>query len=199
LSIFPHQEARFLLPAVPLFLSSVKIPAKYLRLFLIIWIGFNTFLALLMGVFHQGGVVPAQAFVETQSYLTAAYWWKTYSPPTWLLGKRNEDMSTIDLMGLDAKLLVDHLCLKSSNVLRAQQSVLVAPRSATYLDRFAPDLSDEKQVMRLRELWSTSMHLNLDDMDFGDDGVLPTLRRVFGRRGLVVWAVECRTVEVSPE
>jgi phosphatidylinositol glycan class Z len=33
-------------------------------------------------------------------------------------------------------------------------------------------------------------HVNLDDMDFGGDGVVNTLRRVVGRRGLGVWKVD---------
>ena len=41
----------------------------------------------------------------------------------------------------------------------------------------------------LEELWSYRQHINLDDLDFGDDGVWPTLERVVGDRGLVVWNV----------
>ena len=32
-------------------------------------------------------------------------------------------------------------------------------------------------------------HVNLDDLDFADDGVLGTVSRVFGRAGLGVWRV----------
>jgi len=189
LSMFPHQEARFLLPAIPLFLSSLRIPAKFGKLFLIIWIAFNAVLAILMGIFHQGGVIPAQIFLGTQADVTTAFWWKTYSPPTWLLGMRNENMTTVDLMGLNSNLLVERLCSldESSKGLK----VLVAPRSAIFLDRFLTLDQREKQTMQLEKIWSTSMHLNLDDMDFGDDGVFPTVARVFGRRGLVIRKIDC--------
>jgi phosphatidylinositol glycan class Z len=39
------------------------------------------------------------------------------------------------------------------------------------------------------ELWRYRQHIGLDDLDFGDDGVWPTLERVVGRRGLVAWDV----------
>ena len=40
-------------------------------------------------------------------------------------------------------------------------------------------------------------HINLDDLDFPEDGVLGTFNRVIGSRGLGVWHVQqrCRTVE----
>ena len=51
LSIFHHQEARFLLPTVPLILSSVKLPERRatLRAFTVAWVLFNVALGILMG------------------------------------------------------------------------------------------------------------------------------------------------------
>ena len=48
----------------------------------------------------------------------------------------------------------------------------------------------------MRNVATFRKHVNLDDMDFGDDGVVETLRRVVGRRGLGVWRVE-RICEVK--
>lgn len=62
---------------------------------------------------------------------------------------------------------------------------VVAPKSATFLDQYKAPTSD----LHLRELWSYPKHLNLDDLDFGSDGVISTLTRVIGRRGLGVWSV----------
>lgn len=68
---------------------------------------------------------------------------------------------------------------------------LIAPRSAYFLKPFIGE--NAKEEIRLDEVWSYSKHLNLDDLDFGDEGVWKTLGRVVGDRGLVVWRVgrEC--------
>lgn len=198
LSLFPHQEARFLLPAIPLFLSTVRLPPRYTKIFVVVWIGFNAILGVMMGIYHQGGVVPAQMFLETQPSVAKMFWWKTYSPPTWLLGKQNEIATTIDLMGLNSARVVDRICSSSWELPDDKDIVLVAPRSALFLDQFLTSrLSANNSGMQLQEIWNTSRHLNLDDMDFGDDGVLPTLQRVLGRRGLVVWKVTCGSI--NPE
>ena len=51
-------------------------------------------------------------------------------------------------------------------------------------------------MLGMRNIATFRRHLNLDDMDFGDDGVVETLRRVVGRRGLGIWKVE-RICEVD--
>ena len=67
-------------------------------------------------------------------------------------------------------------------------TLLVAPSSATALD---PYLSSGVLAASLTfELIAEHrQHLGLDDLDFGEDGVWPTLSRVIGRRGLKVWRV----------
>jgi len=188
LSAFPHQEARFLLPAVPLIFSSIQLPQRGRRLWIATWIVFNCLLGILMGVYHQGGIVEAQAYVRSQSDISQAFWWKTYSPPTWILGDRNDSTVTVDLMGLAKQNLTDYIC---AAVGQKSNAVLVAPRSATFLDQFRMTGNLTASDLKLTERWSTRTHLNLDDMDFGEDGVLPTLSRVVGRRGLVVFDVKC--------
>ncbi len=50
------------------------------------WIIFNLALGMLMGVYHQGGIVPAQMHIAASNEeISHAFWWKTYSPPTWLI------------------------------------------------------------------------------------------------------------------
>jgi len=191
LSVFPHQEARFLLPAVPLLLSSVRVPRRGRRLWIATWIVFNCLLGILMGVYHQGGIVEAQAYLRSQADVRHAFWWKTYSPPTWILGDRNSEIVTVDLMGLGKQDLTDRIC---ASVGRNTDAVLVAPRSATFLDKFAVAVNSTTSGLQLFERWSIRNHLNLDDMDFGDDGILPTITRVVGRRGLIVFDVRCSSV-----
>jgi GPI mannosyltransferase 4 len=125
LSIFPHQEPRFLLPCVPLLLTCVRLPAspRGRKCFWTSWLIFNILLGTLMGIYHQGGIIPAQLQVPAQiTSLTASstsstsltqpntrttsatiFWWKTYPPPTYLLGTTlagTTTISTIPLLGL---------------------------------------------------------------------------------------------------
>jgi phosphatidylinositol glycan class Z len=200
LSFFQHQEARFLLPTVPLFLSSVHVPKNkvVLRIWGAAWIIFNLFMGLLMGIYHQGGVVPGQVFLSQQPDATQAVWWKTYTPPIWLLNGKNEVLTTRDVMGLKGDLLFEQLSQlatcdtpadrRNQEYLKEKNGTyLIAPASATWLDPYLPNKGLEG--LRFREVWRYRRHLNLDDLDFGEDGVWNTLKRVVGRRGLVAWRV----------
>lgn len=200
LSLSKHQEARFLLPTVPLFLSSIRLPKqkKALRIWLGSWAVFNLVLGTLFGVYHQGGIVPAQVFLSKQPDATQAIWWKTYMPPTWLLNGKNEVLTTRDVMGMKGELLLEELekiatCdtpadRRSNEYLKEKNGTyLVAPLSAAWLDPYLPNKGLDG--LRFREVWQYRQHLNLDDMDFGDDGVWNTLARVIGRRGLGIWRV----------
>lgn len=196
LSCFQHQEARFLLPAVPLLLSTIKIPARFHRVWLGSWILFNALLGIVFGLYHQAGIIAAQPIVRAEPNVALVYWWKTYSPPMWLDGANARHLKVEDLMGWPEKELTSTLYNKAKcevDVLKrgAKRTLLVAPQSATFLDRYLEPTAKKGQVatIRLREVWRTSRHVGLDDLDFEKDGVSGTLRRVVGRRGLVVWEV----------
>lgn len=151
-----------------------------------------------MGTYHQGGIVPGQVFMSKQPDATNAIWWKTYPPPIWLLNGKNEFLTTKDVMGIKGEALLEQLTelatcdtpadRRSLEYLKEKNGTyLIAPASATWLD---PYLSNKGlEGLRFREVWRYRNHLNLDDMDFGDDGVWDTLSRVIGRRGLVAWRV----------
>jgi phosphatidylinositol glycan class Z len=195
LSIFPHQEARFLLPAVPLILSSIRLPApRFVKAWMGVWVVFNIALGVLMGVYHQGGIVPVQLHIaKTDETVAQAFWWKTYSPPTWLLNGKNEELKTVDLMGCPGDEMIEMVrkalppcrTRKPPHIEGRGAVYLVAPRSAYFLKPYQ-DLSNRTDIS-LDEIWSYRRHLNLDDMDFADDGVWNTINRVVGDRGLVVW------------
>ncbi|UNI14407.1 alpha 1,2 mannosyltransferase [Purpureocillium takamizusanense] len=200
LSFFQHQEARFLLPTVPLILSSVQLPKNktVLRAWTASWVLFNLFFGILMGIYHQGGIVPGQVFMSKQPDATNAIWWKTYTPPIWLLNGKNEVLTTKDVMGLKGDALLQQLTQLATCDVPADRrnkeylkekngTYLIAPASATWLDPYLPNKG--LQGLRFREVWRYRKHLNLDDMDFGDDGIWNTLARVIGRRGLIAWRV----------
>jgi GPI mannosyltransferase 4 len=200
LSVFQHQEARFLLPTIPLILSSVQLPknATALKIWVGAWVMFNLALSLLMGLYHQGGIVPGQVFLSKQPDATEAIWWKTYMPPIWLLNGKNEVLRTQDVMDLEGSKLLEELgrlatCdtpadRRNSEYLKEPNGTyLVAPLSATWLDAYLPNKGLDG--LRFREVWRHTQHLNLDDLDWGEDGIWATLGRVVGRRGLAAWRV----------
>jgi phosphatidylinositol glycan class Z len=196
LSIFPHQEARFLLPAVPLILGSVRLPRASAKFWTAAWILFNMVLGVLMGVYHQGGIVPVQMHIaKTNETVTHAFWWKTYSPPIWLLNGKNEELRTVDLMGMPGSEMLEQVkaalptcrTRKPPKIEGRGAVYLVAPRSAYFLRPFYDHAKREE--VSLDEVWSYRRHLNLDDMDIPEDGFWKTMGRVVGDRGLVVWRV----------
>ena len=188
LSCFRHQEARFLLPAVPLLLASIRLPKRFARSWLFAWAAFNILAAIIFGFYHQASIVPVQSWIGQQSHVSQVLWWKTYSPPRWLLGAQAARITTIDLMGMsvhDAMVQLGELttCDGSNNM-----TLLVAPSSATTLDPYVSS-AVPMSALTFEPLFVHRQNLGLDDLDFEDDGIWPTLRRVVGRRGLRVWRV----------
>jgi phosphatidylinositol glycan class Z len=156
---------------------------------------FNLIFGVLMGIYHQGGIVPTQVFLSKQPDATTTIWWKTYSPPIWLLNGKNEVLNTHDIMGMPGPSMIRELTALATCHLPSKKqplyyeekegTYLVAPLSATFLDTY---LENDKGL-KFQEVWRYQQHLNLDDLDFGDDGVWHTLSRVIGRRGLAAWRV----------
>jgi GPI mannosyltransferase 4 len=186
LSAFPHQEARFLVPAIPLILSSVRLPHRGWRFWVASWIVFNLGMGALMGTFHQGGVVPMQIHISQTNDVSHVFWWRTYQPPMWLLDGKIEDVTSVDFMGAAIDEVVNQVSKSVSCGKKSTGVVLVAPASATELDKFT---SNVNSGLVLKERFKIRSHLSLDDMDFAKDGVWATLQRVIGRRGLVMWDV----------
>lgn len=194
LSCFNHQEARFLLPAVPLLLASIRPPAspKLRQTWLDTWILFNLLAATIFGLYHQAGVLPVQDWIRQHeaNIPSRVFWWKTYSPPRWLLGQANAQITTTDLMGISGPQMMDRLSGSiSCEQGAAHEALLVAPGSATFLDAFTSTPDSEASGLNFDLAFSHRQHIGLDDLDFGDDGFGPTIQRVFGRRRLDVWRV----------
>jgi len=133
--------------------------------------------------------------MSNQADATQAIWWKTYSPPIWLLNGKNEMLKTHDVMGMKAPEMLRELerlatCHTPSGGRSAKSETngtyLIAPLSATFLDKY---VSNQEPFVRFEEVWRYREHLNLDDLDFGDDGFWNTIKRVIGRKGLGVWRV----------
>ena len=214
LSLVPHQEPRFLIPVIPLLLSSISIfdptsSPKTFRVFATTWIIFNAILGLVYGRYHQAGVVPAQTWLGENKQLLGLkhgapiVWWKTYSPPIWLLNASREALDTKDLMGIEAvaveAILRDSLgsCSRlSAGATGEGEAVLVVPRVRNELEIWRGEAPDGKGALhhirgaKWTLIWNERRHVGLDDLDFAEDGVWGTLSKVIRKRGLDVWRIE---------
>ena len=115
-------------------------------------------------------------------------WWRTYNPPIWLLD--HNPISTTDLMGIPFASLQTHVETALGSGCDTTKSIgLVAPYSSMEIDLWIAE-NAKHQAFAFEEIWRYSRHLNLDDLDIGEEGVWGTLKRVVGRRGLIVWKVQ---------
>lgn len=100
LSAFPHQELRFLLPAVPLLSTLISfsnptfsVLKRYFKIAFTLWLVFTSIMSVFYGFFHQVGVVPAiaeinQNVLPASTTSTTLLFWRTYPPPTWMIEKK---------------------------------------------------------------------------------------------------------------
>ncbi|KAK3070824.1 alpha 1,2 mannosyltransferase, partial [Teratosphaeriaceae sp. CCFEE 6253] len=196
LSCFKHQEPRFLLPAVPLLLASIKWPTRHARLWLGPWILFNALAAIVFGRYHQAGVVPVQSWIARQDHgISHVFWWKTYSPPRWLLGDANRVVNTTDLMGMPQERMYEQIAgVVGCRGDDEDYVLLVAPSSYHNLrpgTRAAVPAPGKTVLLEHRYMYRR--HVGLDDLDWAEDGVWGTLQKVVGGRGLSVYGIsqEC--------
>jgi GPI mannosyltransferase 4 len=231
LSLIPHQEPRFLIPCIPLLLTCIRLPTsdRWRRIFWICWIIFNALMALLMGIYHQGGVIPAQIAMprvvrSANTTDVTVLWWKTYPAPTYLIGAplsspesdKPRNITTIPLLGISEHDLKEKLLSSSTHLSdcfgdlpRSNPSsaiFLVAPVSAHLFDNMSgagihysqiseTDKFPSGETLVFTQEYLYRRHINLDDMDFAEDGVSDTLGRVFGRAGLGIWRVRRNCTE----
>jgi phosphatidylinositol glycan class Z len=168
LSIIPHQELRFLTPLLPLMCICIDfinfespITAEWVMR---LWCVFNVAMGIIMGSLHQRGVIEALDHLQRQDYHGSQVWWRTYSPPTWILG--NEDLLVsnevpqsysdlvIDLMGAELENLV-------STIRQLDETILITPRSSV-------PLLEHIENVTLEKVWSYKWHLDMDHFDISD-------------------------------
>jgi len=88
LSIFPHQESRFLIPMLPAFAALYADKVTTSRWRLTLWFITNTFGCLFYGSIHQAGVVPCLGYLQRIQSTSVDYhmiFWHTYTAPQHLL------------------------------------------------------------------------------------------------------------------
>ncbi|CDF89920.1 related to GPI mannosyltransferase 4 [Zygosaccharomyces bailii ISA1307] len=180
LSIFKHQELRFLIPLAPLFFMCSHFRESWNKIGVYIWIAFNLFMGIIMGCLHQSGVIRLLDAMR-QDKLEVHVWWKTYSPPTWMYANKNLVASTTNFVNdtekvenVDFSIVHDHVVdLKGcdTNLLnytltqflsQNAQVALLAPKSVSSL------LNLLNTTFRFIPTRSSNLHLDLDHIDIAD-------------------------------
>ncbi|SMN19643.1 similar to Saccharomyces cerevisiae YOR149C SMP3 Alpha 1,2-mannosyltransferase involved in glycosyl phosphatidyl inositol (GPI) biosynthesis [Maudiozyma saulgeensis] len=185
LSIFPHQELRFLTPLLPF--VCIKITEHHSTTFFKIWVGFNLIMGIIIGVFHQSGIADTlmkQKYYQEQN-ISVHIWWKAYSPPTWMYMNDNLTVSTTNFIenieridninfGIHENYIID---LKGSDLELANDTIwnFIRDDFTKNLTLFYPDSVEGKVLQILNnthlsyeKVYHTRRHLDLDHLD-GDD------------------------------
>jgi len=92
-------------------------------------------------------------------------------------------------MGASISKLMDTLSASADCGEAEKESYLAAPLSATKLDAI---VDNPTVPFWLERVWSVTRHVNMDDLDFAEDGVIETVKRLVGRRGFGIWRVRKR-------
>ncbi|BFZ19703.1 hypothetical protein BsWGS_22742 [Bradybaena similaris] len=177
LSIFPHQEPRFLIPALPVFvimgakLITPVMPGKLS--FFALWTAFNIVLTLVYGYMHQAAIIPAlsiyqQKLSSPSSHSYHAIFYKTYPPPRHLLllHPNNTQASIHELAGAPLDTFMQVLkrvqngCRASKS--KCQISIIVPSTVAPAVLKHLPEKTDVTSICphltmedppRLRAWW----------------------------------------------
>jgi len=124
LSLFPHQEPRFLIPLLPVLAALYADEVTASRFTTALWIITNVCGCLFYGSVHQGGVLPCLGHLQqTHSYTVDRHvvFWHTYTAPQHLLvlpqlkpGHTRTSTSVTSLEGNSVEDFIRHLTLINS-------------------------------------------------------------------------------------
>lgn len=180
LSMIPHQEVRFLMPTVPLFcccfdltvFDKYKNAAFLTRTVINLWLVFNAVLAVFMGIFHQGGVVPAMDyFYKLPTQPDAIIWWRTYLAPSWMLGAEQNSTQFVQLDTQMAPFLAEHTEKQFIDARGMPHEKLqpLLKRSSPKLMYLVTPIASFNKFFNHSEyelVWKYNYHLGLDHLDF---------------------------------
>lgn len=184
LSVFQHQELRFIIPIVPLCLLFAT--NRKWKLFIKIWLAFNAVMAILMGMFHQTGVILAlqHFYAIDKTERTVDIWWKTYSPPTWMYMSNSLTVSTTTITNgtetiedIPTDIFINHVIdLKGCDVELLRKTLSIFTEDNVHVNIIAPSsvktelmmVLSEKPAYTFDEIYHTYSHLDLDHFNAND-------------------------------
>ncbi|XP_067851234.1 GPI mannosyltransferase 4-like [Heptranchias perlo] len=152
LSLFSHQEARFLSPLlVPVVLHSA-LKYEILRWKIVIVV-FNILCSVLFGCLHQGGLIPCLSYLEKTLHSNdpvanlnehSLVFYHTYMPPRYLLNVKSdqESIRIIDLGGADVSVLNNTVSgllddFSSKHIGNNQMNIyIIAPGTVEYIIKY---------------------------------------------------------------
>lgn len=169
LSLFPHQEPRFLIPLLSLVIllsAKFSIETGFWRLNLIVHMFFNIPLFMLFGFLHQGGVIPCLRHIQSglnweQYKLQDRFiFYHTYMPPRHLLHIREKSQNPIiDLQGIKTEELKNYFNkFKNITEKKSVNSYLILP--GTLVDTVGKELAEYFSVSFHRKF---CCHLTMED------------------------------------
>ena len=185
LSIFPHQELRFLIPIVPFI--CMQLPNIKPKLFFKLWITFNSIMYIIMGVYHQSGIIDAiisEKYYDKKN-INVHLWWKGYSPPTWMYMNNKLTVGTtnfindieriddidfsinmnyvIDLKGCDTELANDTI----TGFFNEDSNTVITFLYPTSVQTKVSEIFNRTDI-RTTSKYHTWSHLDLDHFDIDD-------------------------------
>lgn len=204
LSILRHQEMRFILPVVPIFILSVDMSRIYrfvsFKRFFYVWLAFNLILAGILGVGHQRGVITSLNYLK-DSPVEVQIWWKTYPPPTWMLMDKSLKVHTInhnsekELYDVDFNIVEKHvLDLMGSDISVLRHALSMFSDKSKDINLILPNsvfkVANETLTIdgyNLIPIYKTYIHIGFDHIDFKDFTTL--------KPGIGVYEVKINKIE----
>jgi len=146
LSLFPHQEPRFLIPLLPVFAAMYSHKMAASRVAIAFWVVANLLGSLFYGCVHQAGVVPCLGYLQQTPPTTGdrhIVFWHTYTAPQHLLLLPSPTQDPVDgrvsppisLEGNSVEDLIHHLTLingSQASRRREKPTVMVATSSSEH-------------------------------------------------------------------
>ncbi|CAB4253726.1 similar to Saccharomyces cerevisiae YOR149C SMP3 Alpha 1,2-mannosyltransferase involved in glycosyl phosphatidyl inositol (GPI) biosynthesis [Maudiozyma barnettii] len=185
LSLFPHQELRFLTPLVPFI--CIKLAKCKSPIFFKIWVMFNLTMGIIIGVFHQSGIVDilTQQIFYADRDINVHIWWKSYSPPTWMYMNDNLTVSTTNFIddieridNIDFNMHENYVIdLKGSDLKLTNETIwnFMKNDAMRKITLFYPSSVESKVLQILnnthiqhKKIYHTRRHLDLDHFDIND-------------------------------
>ncbi|EDO16008.1 hypothetical protein Kpol_495p6 [Vanderwaltozyma polyspora DSM 70294] len=189
LSILKHQELRFLVPLFPIACIAVtESRPKLLQVkwFKYLWIAFNLVLLVILGWFHQSGVLNVINYLYKNNETTnfgVNIWWKTYTPPTWMYSSTELIYSTvtmengIEILETDYQRTTNHVIdLKGSDVSLLNSTISSFLQNIGTVQIICPNsmkntllsLNSESQIYQYDQIYNDFTHLDLDHFNSQD-------------------------------